>query len=34
MVPVSAMLKIAKAGYVLPEVVPVAEVVADMTEPI
>jgi hypothetical protein len=34
MVPVSALLKIAKSGYVLPEVLPVVEVAADTSEPI
>lgn len=34
MVPVSALLKIAKAGYVMPEVLPVAEVAVDTSEPI
>jgi hypothetical protein len=34
MVPVSALLKIAKSGYVLPEVLSVAEVAADAAEPI
>ena len=33
MVPISALSKIAKAGYVLPEVLPVAEP-ADASEPI
>jgi hypothetical protein len=34
MVPVSALLKIAKAGYVLPTALPVAEEALDTTEPI
>jgi hypothetical protein len=34
MVPISALLKIAKAGYVLPEVLPTAEDPLDTTEPI
>jgi hypothetical protein len=34
MVPISALLKIAKAGYVLPTVLPVAEDSADTNEPI
>jgi hypothetical protein len=34
MVPVSVLLKIAKAGYVLPAVLPVAEIAADANEPI
>lgn len=34
MVPVSALIKIAKAGYVLPEVLPFAENGADAAEPI
>jgi hypothetical protein len=32
MVPVSALLKIAKAGYVLPEILPVAEIAVDTNE--
>jgi hypothetical protein len=34
MVAVSALLKIAKSGYVLPEVLPVAEIATDAGEPI
>jgi hypothetical protein len=34
MVPISALLKTAKSGYVLPEVLPVAEAAADTAEPI
>ena len=34
MVAVSALIKIAKAGYVLPEVLPIPEPKADVTEPI
>jgi hypothetical protein len=34
MVPISALLKIAKAGYVLPEVLPTAEIAADTGETI
>jgi hypothetical protein len=34
MVPVTALLKIAKAGYVMPEILPIAEIAADTSEPI
>lgn len=34
MVPISALIKIAKAGYLLPEVLPVAEIATDSGEPI
>jgi hypothetical protein len=34
MVPINALLKIAKAGYVLPEVLPIAEIAADTGETI